>query len=269
MQGVRQSALLPVTRYAAVATRSATVAGEVPVDRGSADAKGLSDRRHRVLPSAIHLPSHLDPVGAHHRRSAAAASTGPSGGQPDVGALVRPGRRPSHGDGGRPRAPNPTPANLSASQAELPWKNYLSGIGPCWVRSRPESRGRQRAGADQDVGCNRRSLHLQLPDLRRGDRRGGVRVSHPVAASPPGSCLRGGESPRTGLTDSRWVTQQVRNLCWCWRSEGDGYASCWGGSGGSGPVARAQPVRRVSILESTGGGVPAGPDPGAGRGELR
>jgi hypothetical protein len=59
MQGVRQSVLLAVTSYAGVATRSATVAGEVPVDRGAADAEGLGNRRHRVLPTGMHLPSHL------------------------------------------------------------------------------------------------------------------------------------------------------------------------------------------------------------------
>jgi len=65
MHKVRQSALLAVTRYAGVATRSATVADEVPVDRGAADAEGLGDRRHRVLPTGMHLPSHLKLVDGH------------------------------------------------------------------------------------------------------------------------------------------------------------------------------------------------------------
>jgi hypothetical protein len=59
MQEVRQSALLAGTRYAGVVTRSASVADEVPVDRGAADAEGRGDRRHRVLPTGMHLSSHL------------------------------------------------------------------------------------------------------------------------------------------------------------------------------------------------------------------
>jgi putative transposase len=30
----------------------------------------------------------------------------------------------------------------------------------------------------------------------------------------------------TANPDSRWVTQQAATCCWCWKSEGDGYASC-------------------------------------------
>jgi hypothetical protein len=65
MQEVRQSVLLAVTRYAGVAIRSATVADEVPVDRGAAHADGGGDRCHRVLPTGMPLPSHLKLVDGH------------------------------------------------------------------------------------------------------------------------------------------------------------------------------------------------------------
>ena len=64
----------------AATTRSVRVAGEVPVDRGPADPKGLGDRRHRVLPRAVHLFGHLELVTSQHRRPAAVAATGPGGG---------------------------------------------------------------------------------------------------------------------------------------------------------------------------------------------
>jgi hypothetical protein len=39
---------------------SATVAGEVPIDGGPTDAQGLGDRRHGVLPGAVHILGHLE-----------------------------------------------------------------------------------------------------------------------------------------------------------------------------------------------------------------
>jgi putative transposase len=42
----------------------------------------------------------------------------------------------------------------------------------------------------------------------------------------------------TANPDSRWVTQQARNpCCWCWKSEGDGYASCSATGTRSSPAA--------------------------------
>jgi hypothetical protein len=83
---------------------------------------------------------------------------------------IRLGCRPSHGDGGRPRGAQPNASKPpSASQAEPAREEpSLSGIGPCWVavdRRAADNSGQERT---QDVGCNRRSLDLQLPDLRRG-----------------------------------------------------------------------------------------------------
>jgi hypothetical protein len=68
--------------------RSASVSIEVAVDRGAADAKGLGDGAHRVLPRRIHLPGHLEPVPTQHRRPTAAAATGPGGGQASSGAFA-------------------------------------------------------------------------------------------------------------------------------------------------------------------------------------
>jgi len=61
MQGIRQSVRFR-QRQAAETSRSATVAGEVPVDRGMAAPKGLGDLRHCVLPAAAHLLGRLDVV---------------------------------------------------------------------------------------------------------------------------------------------------------------------------------------------------------------
>jgi hypothetical protein len=60
--------------------------GEMAVDRGAADAEGLGDRRHRVLPGRVQLLGHLELVGGHHRGPAATAATGPGGRQPGAGA---------------------------------------------------------------------------------------------------------------------------------------------------------------------------------------
>jgi hypothetical protein len=68
--------------------RSASVSIEVAVDRGAADAKGLGDGAHRVLPRRIHLPGHLEPVPTQHRRPTDAAATGPGGGQASSGAFA-------------------------------------------------------------------------------------------------------------------------------------------------------------------------------------
>jgi hypothetical protein len=101
---------------------------------------------------------------------------------------------------GRPTQRQQTPIRdfrLNLPREEL----SLGGIGPCWVRSRPESRGQQRGQErTQDVGCNRRSLDLQFLDLRRGRQ---ARWSSSLLTQLP-RALRAlptwGMSPRTGLT---------------------------------------------------------------------
>jgi hypothetical protein len=60
----------------------------VAVDRGPADPKGGGDRRHRVLPRAVHFPGHLELVSAQHGWSAAVAAAGSGGGQPGVGPFA-------------------------------------------------------------------------------------------------------------------------------------------------------------------------------------
>jgi hypothetical protein len=60
--------------------------------------------------------------------------------------------------------------------------------------------GQQRQERTEDVGCNRRWLDLELPDLRRERHGVGVQISCPAAASPPDAWPQGGGSPRTGLT---------------------------------------------------------------------
>lgn len=163
------------------------------------------------------------------------------GGEPPHILAFAPGAGRAMGMAAGPGAPNP-PANPHPQvRLNLPLEEpSVSGIGPCWVRSRPESRGQQRPGAAQDVGCNRRSFHLQLPDPRRGTGEVEFESPHPVAASPPGSCLRGAESPRTGLTDSRWVTQQARNLLLVLEERGRRVRFLLGGSGGSAWGARSR-----------------------------
>jgi hypothetical protein len=72
------------------------------------------------------------------------------GAEPHVLAFA-PGAGRSHRDGGRCRGAQPNASNTpSASQAEPAPREEpsLSGIGPCWVRSRPENRGQQPAAAD-------------------------------------------------------------------------------------------------------------------------
>jgi hypothetical protein len=97
----------------------------------------------------------------------------------------RSGRRPSHGDGGRPRGAQPNAIkNLSASQAEpAPGRGTL--LEQHWSMLSPPlpgSCGQQRQERTEDVGCNRRSLHLQLPDLRRETGSWGPNL-HPAATS--------------------------------------------------------------------------------------
>jgi hypothetical protein len=75
-------------RVGCVLDSSAVGVGEVAVDGGPADPKGLSDHRHRVLPRAVHLLGHLELEGGHDRGSAAVAATGPSSGQPGAGPLA-------------------------------------------------------------------------------------------------------------------------------------------------------------------------------------
>ena len=58
------------------------------VDRSAADAEGLGDRRHGVLPGRIHLLGHLELVDGHDRGSAAVAAAGPGGGQAGGGAFA-------------------------------------------------------------------------------------------------------------------------------------------------------------------------------------
>jgi hypothetical protein len=58
-------------------------------------------------------------------------------------------------------------------------------------RSRWANDGQSGQGRSLNIRGTRRWLHLQAPDLRREDKRRGVRVSPPAAASPPGSCPRG------------------------------------------------------------------------------
>jgi hypothetical protein len=110
-----------------------------------------------------------------------------------------PRARPSHGGGGRPRAPNPTPANPHPhGRLNLPREEpSLSGIGPCWVRSRPESRGQQRGQErPRTLGAPAgRSTSSSLTS-GGGDRRGGVRVSPPSCREPSGR-----------LPAWRWVTE--------------------------------------------------------------
>jgi hypothetical protein len=57
-------------------------AGQVAVDRGPADPKGLGNGGHGVLPRRIHLLGHLELVAGQRRRSAAVAAAGPGRGQP-------------------------------------------------------------------------------------------------------------------------------------------------------------------------------------------
>jgi hypothetical protein len=117
----------------------------------------------------------------------------------------RSGRRPSHGDGGRPRGAQPNASkNLSASQAEPGPREELSLSSMVHAESAvARSCGQRRQERTQDVGCNRRWLDLQLPDLRRERQAVGVQISRPAAASPPDSWPQGGGSPRTGLTPKR------------------------------------------------------------------
>jgi hypothetical protein len=61
---IRQSASLFACRLCQGGWSAAGV-GKVAVDRGAANAKGLGDRRHRVLPTGMHLPSHLKLVDSH------------------------------------------------------------------------------------------------------------------------------------------------------------------------------------------------------------
>jgi hypothetical protein len=79
---------LPPASDPAHTSWSATVAGEVPIDGGTTDAQGLGDRRHGVLPRAVHLPGHLELVPAQHRWPAAAAAPGPGSGQARGRALA-------------------------------------------------------------------------------------------------------------------------------------------------------------------------------------
>jgi hypothetical protein len=67
---------------------SAIVASDVPIDGGTTDAQGLGDRRHRVLPGAIHLLGHLQLVPAQHRRPTTVAAASPRGGQPGAGTFA-------------------------------------------------------------------------------------------------------------------------------------------------------------------------------------
>ena len=114
----------------------------------------------------------------------------------------RSGRRPSHGDGGRPRGAQPNASKtypqvrLNLPQGGTLLEQHWSMLSP----QLPGSCGQQRQERTEDVGCNRRWLDLQLPDLRRERQGVGVQISHPAAASPPDSWPQGGGSPRTGLT---------------------------------------------------------------------
>jgi hypothetical protein len=114
----------------------------------------------------------------------------------------RSGRRPSHGDGGRPRGAQPNASkNLSASQAEpAPGRGTL--LEQHWSMLSPQlpgSCGQQRQERTEDVGCNRRwlhlQLHLQLPDSGGRDRGVGVQTSTRL---PRASRL---------LAARRWVTE--------------------------------------------------------------
>src|SRR6266516_604438 len=69
-------------------TQSTVGLAEVAVDRGAAHAKGLGDRGDGVLPGRVELAGHPQPVAGQHRRPAAVAAAGASGGQPSPGALA-------------------------------------------------------------------------------------------------------------------------------------------------------------------------------------
>jgi hypothetical protein len=58
------------------------------VDRGAADPQRGRDRRHRVLPRAVHLLGHLQLMGGQHRGTAAVAAAGTGGSQPRRRALA-------------------------------------------------------------------------------------------------------------------------------------------------------------------------------------
>jgi len=60
----------------------------------------------------------------------------------------------------------------------------------------PGSCGQQRQERTEDVGCNRRWLDLQLPDLSGRDGRGAVQIS------PPGC-----REPSRLLPARRWITE--------------------------------------------------------------
>jgi hypothetical protein len=84
----------------------------------------------------------------------------------------RSGRRPSHGDGGRPRGVQPNAGkNLSASQAEPALGGaLLEQHGSMLSSQLPGGCGQRRQERTEDVGGNRRWLDLQLPDLSGRDR---------------------------------------------------------------------------------------------------
>jgi hypothetical protein len=125
----------------------------------------------------------------------------------------RSGRRPSHGDGGRPRGAQPNASkNLSASQAEpAPGRGTL--LEQHWSMLSPQlpgSCGQQRQERTEDVGCNRRWLDLQLPDSGGRDRELGSNLP-PGGREPPESWPQGGGSPRTGLTHrTSWAPSPSR-----------------------------------------------------------
>jgi hypothetical protein len=79
---------LPGRRVALRGEWSASVAGEMPADRGPTDPQSRGDRADRVLPRAMHLSSHLELVGGHDRGSAALAAAGPGGSQPRSSAFA-------------------------------------------------------------------------------------------------------------------------------------------------------------------------------------
>ena len=109
----------------------------------------------------------------------------------------RSGRRPSHGDGGRPRGAQPNASkNLSASQAEpAPGGTLLEQHWSMLSPQLPGSCGQQRQERTEDVGCNAGGSTSN--SLTQAGETG------ELGSKPPPGC----HEPPDSMAARRWVTE--------------------------------------------------------------
>jgi hypothetical protein len=121
----------------------------------------------------------------------------------------------------RPCRARPADRSLAAEDRSAGGVRDRAGPEPAgtrWVHAEPAGRGVQRARAVTSGGEEPQVKPPAQP--RPATPSGGgpeFETPHPVAASPPGSCPRGGGSPRTGLTlQASWSRhRQDEHRCSC------------------------------------------------------